>query len=256
MAFGTLSNQKQIHAWDQGILEWLNIQEIWKRLQHMPSHIACDLTEYIHYHIRDSFLTLLQSENSNTRSEHQPSRARCKCRSTAGLSCRRWSRSRCHRRVRARDLDHGGERGVRGVASRLDLGGVVWDPAGRMWLRSVAGVPSSSWRRIAGGDHHGRGRWCSAAGSLTTVVSRAAVLLVVGDAELCGILILTRRVDDELDAISSIAIAVLQVVFGNPDEVAGIGVVLDDGVLRLRIRLRALQKDESDGAIGSWVPGD
>lgn len=88
------------------------------------------------------------------------------------------------------------------------------------------------------------------------MVAWAAALLVVGDAELCGVLVLTGRVNNKLDSIASVAVASLQVVLGNPNEVAGVGVVLDDGVLRLRVRLGTFQEDEGDGAIGGGLPCD
>jgi hypothetical protein len=80
--------------------------------------------------------------------------------------------------------------------------------------------------------------------------------LVIGDAELGRVLILAGGVDDELNAVAGVAVAIFEIVFGHPDEVTGVGVVLDDGVLWLGVRFRALEEDECDGAVSGGLPGD
>jgi hypothetical protein len=166
--------------------------------------------------------------------------------------------------------DASGERDRRGV----DSSGVVGDSVG-----SSSGGGGSGDRGGAG-DHLGHGRVDgsdnrgsrldgradggrgvrrgSGVGGGSSGVGRrsSSLLVVVGDAELGGVLVLASLVVDELDAVALGALRGLEGALGVPGVAAAVLDLLGDGVDGNEVLGRALEEDQGDGARGGRLPGD
>jgi hypothetical protein len=79
--------------------------------------------------------------------------------------------------------------------------------------------------------------------------------VVVGDAELGGVLVLAGLVVDELDAVALGTLRGLEGALGVPGVAAAVLDLLGDGVDGNEVLGRALEEDEGDGAgvVGSQV---
>lgn len=93
-------------------------------------------------------------------------------------------------------------------------------------------------------------------GGLGRGAGAACLVVGVGDAELGGVLVLAGGVVDQLDAVALSALGWSEVLGRSPDVGTIVLGLLDDRVLWDGVGAGALEKDESDGALGGRVPGD
>lgn len=166
--------------------------------------------------------------------------------------------------------DASGERDGR----RVDSSGVVGDGVGsgssgggsgdrggggdHLGLRRVDGSDNRGGRLDGRADGRGGVRRGSGSVGGRSSVRRGSSLrlVVVGDAELGGVLVLASLVVDELDAVALGALRGLEGGLGVPGVGAAVLDLLGDGVDRDEVLGRALEEDEGDGALSGRLPGD
>jgi len=217
---------------------------------------------------RKSVDVRLQSEDSNASGEDKTAKAGSHVGGRAG-------RGLDLGEVAAGGLgDASGERDRR----RVDSSGIVGDGVGsgssgggsgdrggggdHLGLRRVDGSDNRG-GRVDGrvdGRADGRGgvrRGSGSVGGRSGVRRGSSLLLVVvGDAELGGVLVLASLVVDELDAVALGALRGLEGGLGVPGVGTAVLDLLSDGVDRDEVLGGALEEDEGDGALSGRLPGD
>ena len=136
------------------------------------------------------------------------------------------------------------------MTSGLWLSSVVVRPAGWMGssiaMRPGTGRSSVTARRGSPGSGR-RTRSIRGNGGASWGV------VIVGDTELCSVLVLTVGIADELNPVAGVA-CWLEMVARCPDVLSAVCYFLDDRVQRLGISLRAFEKNESHSALCRRLP--